>query len=54
MFRMMGMLESREDRESISVRLGKHGGLVNVFCNHNKWEDLVAVVHDFGVCTQEV
>ena len=43
------MLESREDTENISVRLGKHRGVVNVFCNHNKWEDLVAVVHDFGV-----
>ena len=49
MFKVMGMLESREDTENISVRLGKHGVLVNVFCNRNKWEDLVAVVHDFGV-----
>ena len=48
-FKNMGMLESREDTENISVRLGKHVGLVNVFCNHNKWEDLVAVVHGFGV-----
>ena len=48
-FKVMGMLESREDTENISVRLGRHGGLVNVFCNHNKWEDLMAVVHDFGV-----
>ena len=48
-FKVMGMLESREDTENISVRLGKHGGLVDVYCNHNKWEDLVAVVHDFGV-----
>ena len=49
LFKVMGMLESREDAENILVRLGKHGCLVDVYCNHNKWEDLVAVVHDFGV-----
>ena len=42
------MLESREDTENISVRLGGQGGLVVMYGNHDKWEDLVAVVHDFG------